>query len=86
MERFNEDHELGTLPYESLDERGDIKSVSSFTSTLDVELTILFCVALAFMDLKPTTRLYIDEMYTRFGPTPRVCFGLLTNESAFDAQ
>lgn len=58
MAPFGEDYESCTRYYESLDERGNIRNVSSFagTSTFDVQTDRVVLVALLSMDLQATTQ------------------------------
>ncbi|KAI9442568.1 hypothetical protein H4582DRAFT_1295642 [Lactarius indigo] len=48
-------------------------------------LTILFSVVLLFKDLKPTIP-RIDEMYNKYGPTPRICLNFLRDTALIDAH
>jgi len=80
MEKFNEDHELCNRYHESVDERRDISSVSSFTSTSDVRADNVVLCSAPIHGLAASSQA-IDEMYSRFGPTPRICFELSKMQS-----
>ncbi len=82
METYGEVHELGNLCHESLDEKGDLKSVGSSASVLCVRadhFLLYSAVMHGFTDSDDDRR--ISEMYEQFGPTPRICFDLLSNRS-----
>ena len=53
---FREDHDLGCRYHESLDEKGDFRSVSPFTSILNVQANNFFYLVLLFMGLQGTTQ------------------------------
>jgi hypothetical protein len=84
MEKINEDHELCLRYHESVDESRDISSVGSFTSTFDVRADNVLCSAPihGFAASDPA----VDEMYSRFGPTPRICFDLLKMPSRLNVH
>ena len=53
---FREDHDLGCRYHESLDEKRDFRSVSPFTSILNVQANNFFYLVLLFMGLQGTTQ------------------------------
>jgi hypothetical protein len=85
METFAENHGLCSRYHESLDESGNIRSVSSFTSIFDVQADHVVLCSAAIHEFA-ASNLAIDEMYTRFGPTPRICFDYLKTPSLLDVH
>jgi hypothetical protein len=75
MERFGEDNTVCSCHHESLDESRNITSVSSSAPALHIGADHFVLCSATIYGLQDDPR--IGEMYTRFGPTPRICFDFL---------
>ena len=87
MALFDEDHSFCNCYHESLDEKGNIRSVSSFTgtSTFDIRTDPIVLCSAAIHGFASNDQV-IDEMYDRFGPTPRICFDYLKKPPLLDVH
>jgi hypothetical protein len=85
MGRYDEDHKSFSRYHESLDESGNIKGVSPFNSTFDVRADRVVLCSAAIHGFAASTSA-IDDLYTRFGPTPRICLDYLISLGRLDGH
>ena len=85
LARFKEDHQLCRSYHESVVKEGNIKSVSHLFLPSIFDLTLYFpCSAPIYGFEANDPR--IGEMYSRFGPTPRICFDYLKQPARLNAH
>jgi hypothetical protein len=92
METFAEDHNLCNLFHEPLDEKGDITSVGSSSSTIFIQAHHFVLCSAIIHGFTNSDHQHINTIYNQFGPIPRICYdfvkhnpSLLEYEAHFQA-